>query len=218
MNETWYKYLLASVDQVKLPFLSDDEIRKLLKSGELVIHPILEIDQISGTKIDLRLDNAFHLVQRIAMESYDPSSSVTNKYLVKHSVQYGTPFILHPGELVLAPTFESIKMPPNILGLLDGRSSLARVGVLVHATAGTVDPNFNGSLIVELLNVGRVPVKLFPLMRIGAVHLAMIKGMVETTYDKVGKYQGFENILDPRSKLHKDRDWNSILSMESLST
>lgn len=192
-------------------FLSDIEIRKRIANDELTVYPILDPEiQIGGTKIDLRIDNIFHLVQRIAIAAYDPSDYVHKDpptYLEKHIVGYGTAFILHPGELVLAPTFESLKLPNDVVGILDGRSSLARLGVLVHATAGTVDPNFTGPLLVELLNVGRVPVKLYPLMRIGAVHLAKIEGQSKP-YG--GKYQGFRNVENPASTLHEDPDWLKI--------
>ena len=91
------------------------------KKIELIIYPILDIKQISGTKVDLRLDNTFHLVERIGMKSYDPAD-YQNKdpptYLRKHFVTYGDSFILHPGELVLAPTFESVKLPHNVLVII----------------------------------------------------------------------------------------------------
>lgn len=203
-----------------MTFQGDDNILKRFTTGDLIVHPILDYEQqISGTKVDLRIDNTFHLVQRIAMESYDPPKYFENappKYLVKHVVPYGTPFVLHPGELILAPTFESLKVPKDMVGILDGRSSLARLGVLVHATAGSVDPDFRGPLIVELLNVGRVPVNLYPLMRIGAVHFAKIEGRVDHPY--TGKYQGFRNIEDPSSNLHKDPDWPKIMAMKTQLT
>ena len=175
------------------------------------MHPILSNKQVAGTKIDLRIDNIFYLIGRIAINAYDPKELHKKKfapqYLEKHVVAYGTPFVLHPGELVLAATFESLRIPRNLVGILDGRSSLGRLGVLVHITAASVDPGFTGPLIAELLNVGRMPVDLYPLMRIGALTLATIEG---NTSEYKGKYVGLRNVADPSSALYKDEEWDSI--------
>ena len=198
-------------------FLSDFKILELLTDGELVIHPIVDTEaQISGSKVDLRLDNVFHLVQRTNIQSYDPPTyheANLPKYLERKIVPYGTHFVLHPGELVLAPTFESVTLPKYLIGFLEGRSSLARLGILVHITAGVDNPGFIGTLIVELLNVGRLPVDLYPLMRIGALSLARVEGEVKKPY--TGKYRGFENIQDPSSTLWKD-EWSMIRSMNEV--
>jgi dCTP deaminase len=194
----------------KLAFLGDEVINKLVDEGKLV-HPILSNKQVAGTKIDLRIDNIFYLIGRIAINAYDPKEfhrkKIAPRYLEKHVVAYGTPFVLHPGELVLAATFESLRIPPDLVGILDGRSSLGRLGVLVHITAASVDPGFTGPLIAELLNIGRMPVDLYPLMRIGALALARIEGR---TLGYKGKYLGLRNIEDPSSTLYKDEEWDSI--------
>ena len=199
-------------------FLSDEELLKLLESKELIVHPILDMDKIAGTKIDLRIDNSFHLIKRISMDSYDPADFYRNKkspdYLDSHVVPYGNPFVLHPGELVLAPTFESLRIPKTHVGVLDGRSSLGRLGILVHVTAASVDPGFTGPLIAELLNVGRVPVDLYPLMRIGALSIAKIEGTVKISYKKDGKYSGLANVDNPSSALFRDDEWQALLSYE----
>ena len=195
-------------------YLSERKIENLLSKGSLVVHPLLSKSQISGTKIDLRIDNTFYLIGRIAMEAYDPAEfqkrgSAPN-YLEKHVVPYGKSFVLHPGELILAPTFESLKIPNDLVGVLDGRSSLGRLGVLVHITAASVDPGFAGPLVSELLNIGRVPVDLFPLMRICSLSLATVEGKVSRAY--AGKYRGLKNVESPGSALFKDPEWSKIVS------
>lgn len=194
-------------------FLGDESIKKMLDDGDLIVHPILNEEQIAGTKIDLRIDNIFYLIGRIAINAYDPKvfhkQKFAPQYLEKHVVAYGTSFVLHPGELVLAATFESLRIPSTLVGILDGRSSLGRLGVLVHITAASVDPGFTGPLIAELLNVGRMPVDLYPLMRIGALTLSKIEGK---TSKYKGKYIGLRNIDDPSSTLYKDEEWDSITS------
>jgi dCTP deaminase len=191
-------------------FIGDEVINNMVDKG-LLVHPILSNDQIKGTKIDLRIDNIFYLIGRIAMNAYDPKEfhrqGFAPEYLEEHVVAYGTPFVLHPGELVLAATFESLRIPKDLVGILDGRSSLGRLGVLVHITAASVDPGFTGPLVAELLNVGRMPVDLYPLMRIGALSLARIEGGA-SKYK--GKYVGLRNIADPSSTLWRDEEWNSI--------
>jgi len=198
-----------------LSVLSDDEIETLLNKRELVIHPLLDDDQIRGARVDLRIDNMFFLIRRINVDSYDAMElSKTGKqtqYLEPHIVPYDESFILHPGEFALAPTLESLKIPLTLLGELDGRSSLGRLGIIVHVTAGSVDPGFGGPLILELANLGRIPVKLIPLMRIASIKFLQIHGTVKRPYK--GKYLGIENLLPPSSRLHEDKDLKIIAKM-----
>lgn len=191
-------------------FIGDKVINEMIDDG-LLVHPLLSDSQVKGTKIDLRIDNIFFLIGRIAMNAYNPKEfhrqAFAPQYLEKHVVAYGTSFVLHPGELVLAATFESLRIPKDLVGILDGRSSLGRLGVLVHITAASVDPGFTGPLIAELLNVGRMPVDLYPLMRIGALSLARIEG---NTSKYQGKYVGLRNVANPSSTLWRDEDWENI--------
>ncbi len=195
--------------------LSDTEIETLLSKGDLVIHPLLDNDQIRGARVDLRIDNMFFLIRRINLDSYDAMelsrSGKTTQYLEPHIVPYDESFILHPGEFALAPTLESLKIPLTVLGELDGRSSLGRLGIIVHVTAGSVDPGFGGPLILELANLGRIPVKLIPLMRIASIKFVHIQGEVKRPYK--GKYLGIENLLPPSSRLHEDKDLKIIAKM-----
>jgi len=155
------------------------------------------------------LDNVFSLIKRIELASYDAMevrarSSHPIDYLERHVVSYESAFIIHPGEFALAPTFESVRIPPSVIGLLDGRSSLGRLGIIVHITSGSVDPGFSGPLVLELANLGRIPVKLYPLMRIASMKLVEVKGEVKHPYKE--KYVGMKNLLHPLSRLHEDED------------
>lgn len=189
--------------------LSDEEIEKYLRSGDLIIHPLLQNEQIKGARVDLRIDNVFYLIRRIDIETYDAMHLARREippvdYLEKHVVPYNNAFILHPGDFALAPTFEALRIPNTLLGELDGRSSLGRLGIIVHVTAGSIDPGFSGPLILELANLGRIPVKLFPMMRVASIKFVRIDGKVQRLYK--GKYAGIENLLPPSSRLHKDED------------
>jgi dCTP deaminase len=199
--------------------LSDQKIDALLKTGELVIYPLLDRHQVKGAKADLRLDNVLFLIKRIELESYDamdlskPGQKPVD-YLERHVIPFDGAFILHPGEFALAPSFESFRIPKKLVGLLDGRSSLGRLGIIVHVTSGSVDPGFSGPLILELANLGRIPVKLFPLMRIASIKFLSVEGDIEHPYKD--KYFGIDNILFPGSRLHEDEDLSIISKLHEF--
>ncbi len=141
--------------------LSDSSIEALLDKGLLSIVPRPKSDYVTGAAVDLRLNNVFLLPIRVKQPFIDPMVAITSEsYLQSITVPIGENFIIHPGEFILGSTYEYIEVPEFLLGKLEGRSSLARLGVLVHATAGKVDPGFKGRLIFELSNMGSVPVAL----------------------------------------------------------
>lgn len=195
--------------------LSDVSILNEVLKGNVIIHPILDNKQINGAKVDLRLDNVFYLIGRFKKPYYDPMELLSNKstgdtveYVERRVVPYGKSFVLHPNDYALAPLFEFVKLPKNILGRLDGRSSLGRLGIVVHSTAGTVDPFFQGHLVIELMNTGLLPVALYPLMRVATLILTTLSTEAERPYD--GKYGNIEAYEDVQSKLHHDKDLNVI--------
>jgi dCTP deaminase len=189
--------------------LSDKSILEKVRRGEIVIHPILDNKQISGAKVDLRLDNIFYLIGRFKKPYYDPMEFLAKKevgesYVEKRMVRYGDKFVLHPNDYALAPLFEFVKLPNNVLGRLDGRSSLGRLGIVVHSTAGSVDPGFQGHLVIELMNNGLLPVALYPLMRVATLILTTLSTDAERPYEgKYGEIEGYEEV---ESKFHHDRD------------
>lgn len=201
-----------------LATLSDKKILQKMLSGELIVHPILDNRQINGAKVDLRLDNVFYLVGRFKRPYYDPMELVGNekareRYVEKRIVRYGRSFVLHPNDYALAPLFEFVKFPKNILGRLDGRSSLGRLGIVVHSTAGSVDPGFSGHLVIELMNNGMLPVALYPLMRVATLVFITLSTEAQRTYE--GKYGAIEEYEDVESKFHRDKDLATIRLMET---
>lgn len=167
--------------------LTDTDILKELMDKHLIIHPILSLGQINGTKVDLRLGNSIYVIKRLEQPVYDPRDKKIGETEIgdEVSIPIGpTGFILHPGDFALAPLFERLSMPTDLVGRLDGRSSLGRLGVIVHATAGTIDPGFSGRIICELSNLGSVPVPLIPLMRIASVSFEKLVGQVARPYSK----------------------------------
>lgn len=129
------------------------------------------------------------------------------RYVEERIIPYCGRFVLHPNDYALAPLFEFVRIPKNLVGRLDGRSSLGRLGVVVHSTAGAVDPDYSGPLIMELMNHGMLPVVLYPLMRIATLTLLDLSGEARTYK---GKYKGLRKFFGVESRLHEDEDLIAI--------
>jgi dCTP deaminase len=186
--------------------LGDTHILSLLRTKELIIHPLLDPAQIHGGRIDLRLGNILYFIERFEKEYYNPMDYVGKKparYVRERVIPFEDKFVLHPNDYALAPLFECVKIPPNHIGRLDGRSSLGRLGIVVHSTAGAVDPEYSGPLVMELMNHGMLPVVLYPLMRIATMMLYQLSGESE---GYKGKYRGLQEFFGVESKLNEDSD------------
>ncbi len=160
--------------------LSDGTIRELLASGRLVCGPI-EPDQIQPASVDVRLGSRFLVFRNHTLSSIDPFEMPTD-LMEPVDVADGAPFVLHPGEFVLGATIERVGMPDDLVARVEGKSSLGRVGLLIHATAGFVDPGFSGQITLELSNVSPLPVKLWPGMRIGQLSFHRLDAPSERPY------------------------------------
>jgi dCTP deaminase len=165
--------------------LSDRSLKRLLFSKKLVVHPILSLDQIKGSKIDLRLGNILYVIKHFERPYFDPRGPDTDIEYgdIRYVAFDGRGTVFHPGDFAMAPLLERVRFPPDLMGRLDGRSSLGRLGIEVHATAGGIDPGFSGQLTCELSNLGKVPVKLYPLMRIAALTVEEISTASDKPYD-----------------------------------
>lgn len=165
MTKRGYKKVSASV-------LTREEIFDYLSKRKIIIEPILDEKQINCASVDLRLDNYFGEFRTARLPHIDPAniSDEYHEYLDFVELEFFRDFYyLQPKRFVLAKTFEYIVLPNDIVGRLDGRSSVAREGLTVHAVAGHVDPGFKGHLVFELLNAGEMPIKLYPLMRVAKI-------------------------------------------------
>lgn len=208
---------LASHSSVNSVVLSREEIRQRLETRELKVEPLIDVDtQLGGCKIDLRLGGIYFEIKQSAVRFYDPLDPPPSDYRRKIIIPLGIPYILHPGMLVLSPTFESIVMPGDLLGILQGRSSLGRLGVIVHATAGFVDPGYKGPVTLELSNLGHLPVALYSLTRVAAIAFVKVSGEVKL-YDEdlpspVHPEEGIKlgHFNSPTSEPSKlDEDWET---------
>lgn len=148
--------------------LSDDDILARLETEELVVEPIDDLDmQIQPASIDLRLGEEFLEFQRTNISCIHPNrKDEVSDYVSETIIPEGNEFILHPGDFVLGTTKERVEIPPDLLATVEGRSSLGRLAVVIHATAGVVDPGYCGQITLELSNLGTAPVALTPGMRV----------------------------------------------------
>ena len=188
--------------------LSDRDIRSEIKSGRVAVEPFDEA-MIQPSSVDVRLDKFFRVFENHKYSVIDPSieqAELTREVIAEEDEA----FILHPGEFVLASTYEIITLPDDIAGRLEGKSSLGRLGLLTHSTAGFIDPGFSGHITLELSNVANLPVKLYPGMKIGQLCLIKLSSPAEHPYGSAvyaSRYQGQRGPTASRSfmNFHKSK-------------
>lgn len=171
--------------------LSDVDIIRYLADEKIIIEPQPDSESISGVTVDVRLGNKFRVFEGHNAPFIDISGpkdevqkaldSVMSDEIVLEGDQ---PFILHPGELALAMTLESLTLPDDIVGWLDGRSSLARLGLMVHVTAHRIDPGWSGNIVLEFINAGKLPLALRAGMQIGALNFETLSSPAVRPYNK----------------------------------
>jgi dCTP deaminase len=174
--------------------LSDRDLRDRLEQGEIVIDPLDDPElQIQPASVDLRLAHEFVVYRLPHVPCIDPrDSDSVRTYTEKVVVAEAQAFVLHPGEFALGSTLERVAVPSDLVARVEGRSSIGRLAVVVHATAGFIDPGFDGRITLELSNLGRLPVKLYPGMRISQVVFHTMTSPAERPYGPArgSKYQG----------------------------
>jgi dCTP deaminase len=171
--------------------LSDRTIREELAAGRIVIDPLDEAD-IQPSSVDLRIDRYFRVFRNHSMRVIDVKEDQEE---LTELVEIGDEdaFILHPGEFVLGSTAERVALPNDLVARLEGKSSLGRLGLLIHSTAGFVDAGWDGHLTLELSNVANLPITLYPAMKIGQISFLRMTTPADRPYGsaQVGsKYQG----------------------------
>jgi dCTP deaminase len=186
--------------------LSDQDLRKELDEGRLEIDPF-EAAMIQPSSIDIRLDRFFRVFDNTRYTHIDPSQQ-QDELTSLVETRDDEPFVLHPGEFVLGSTFESVRLPDDLAGRLEGKSSLGRLGLLTHSTAGFIDPGFTGHITLELSNVANLPITLWPGMKIGQLCLFRLSSPAEHPYGsrEVGsRYQGQRGPTPSRAHLNFTR-------------
>jgi dCTP deaminase len=171
--------------------LSDRTIRRLIDEGRIGIDPYAQ-SLLQPSSIDVRVDRffrVFHNARYPYIDVKEPQDDLTE--LVE--VDGDSPFILHPGEFVLASTLERIRLPDDLVGRLEGKSSLGRLGLLIHSTAGFIDPGWDGHVTLELSNVANLPITIYYAMTIGQLSFVQLSEPAEKPYgsgELGSKYQG----------------------------
>lgn len=171
--------------------LSDRDIRAELDSQRIVLDPY-EPAMIQPSSIDVRLDKFFRLFDNHRYPFIDPAEDQPELTRLVEVAQ-DEPFILHPGEFVLGSTYEAVTLPDDVAARLEGKSSLGRLGLLTHSTAGFIDPGFTGHVTLELSNVATLPIKLWPGMKIGQMCFFRLSSPSEHPYGSSvygSRYQG----------------------------
>jgi dCTP deaminase len=189
--------------------LSDGDIRRRLEEGSLVVEPLAEPElQIQPASIDLRLGREFLEFQRTNIPYIHPDSETEiEEYVTETVVPEDEEFILHPGDFVLGTTIERVEIPPDLIAHVEGRSSLGRLAIVVHATAGLADPGYCGQITLELSNLGAAPVALSPGMRVSQLTFTELSSPAERPYgsERGSKYQNQEG--PQASRLGGDREF-----------
>ncbi|MFI5412630.1 MAG: dCTP deaminase [Candidatus Micrarchaeales archaeon] len=176
--------------------LSDRDIKKYIESGRIKITPLNMKEQLQVIGVDLKLGSTFRIFRITHKTHIDLSEPNFQPDTDIHEVAPGKDFILHPDEFVLGITEEYIELPNDIMAHLDGRSSLGRLGIAVHSTAGHIDPGYKGRITLEISNIGKLPISIIPGMRFCTLIFETLSSPVEKEYK--GKYLNTKEPLASR--------------------
>ena len=172
--------------------LADIDIKKAIKNKRIIINPKINYSfQLGSCSIDLRLSNIFRVFNHAQVPFIDPRNKKILSSLTKEiRIEENKPFVIQPGDFVLASTEETLQLANDILARLEGRSSLGRLGIVVHSTASVFDPGWKGKVVLELGNLGRIAVALYPGMRICSLTFEELSSAAEIPYSqkKQAKY------------------------------
>jgi len=182
---------------------SDRTIREAVAAGRIVIDPYDEA-MVQPSSVDLRCDSRFRVFQNHRYPLIDPKApqeDLTEPVIATED----DPFILHPGEFVLGSTREIVGLADDIVARLEGKSSLGRIGLLIHSTAGFIDPGFKGQVTLELSNVANLPIAIYPGMKIGQVSFYQLSTAAEHPYGSPGAGSKYQGQAGPTpSRIHRD--------------
>ena len=183
--------------------LSDRDIRAEIEAGRIVIDPYIP-EAVQPSSVDLHLDRRFRVFRNSRYPFIDVRADQPE---LTELVEIGgdDPFILHPGEFVLGSTFERVQLPNDLVARLEGKSSLGRLGLLIHSTAGYVDPGWEGNLTLELSNVANLPITLYDGMKIGQISFQRLSSPAEVGYGEASIGSKYRGQRDPTASLyHRD--------------
>ena len=188
-----------------MAILSDRTIKEYLKEGKIGFEPLQDEKQIQPSSIDMRLGDEFKVFKVIREPYIDPKDEDDlASYMESMTVKEGEAFIIHPNEFALATTLEYVKIPDDLVARVEGRSSMGRLGLTMHVTAGFIDPGFEGKITLEISNIGSMPVALYPGQRVCQLVFETMTTPSELPYghpDRNSKYMGQTRPESSRVKL-----------------
>lgn len=182
--------------------LADVMLRELIESDDLITEYGDLQEQMQPASFDLRLHNIVQQIPSDAWKTVVDPLDVPQDFYTEYDIK-STPYVLYPGQLILGATMERVKIPRQYVGMVNGRSTLGRLGLAIHITAGFIDPGFQGNITLEILNTSSFPIKLTHKMRIAQLVVSALRGTVEIPYgDPRGnnKYQGQRGATPPRKE------------------
>ena len=183
-----------------MAILSDKTIKEYLEEGKIVIDPLKDEQQIQPSSVDMRLGDEFKVFKVIRKPYIDPKDEEDiAEYMESSTVPEGEAFIIHPYEFALATTQEYVKVPDDLVARVEGRSSMGRLGVTMHVTAGYVDPGFEGRITLEISNIGAMPVALYPGQRVCQLVFETMTTPAELPYGHPKRNSKYMKQLKPES-------------------
>lgn len=183
-----------------MAILSDKTIKEYLEEGKIVIDPLKDEQQIQPSSVDMRLGDEFKVFKVIRKPYIDPKDEEDiAEYMESSTVPEGEAFIIHPNEFALATTQEYVKVPDDLVARVEGRSSMGRLGVTMHVTAGYVDPGFEGRITLEISNIGAMPVALYPGQRVCQIVFETMTTPAELPYGHPKRNSKYMKQLKPES-------------------
>ena len=183
-----------------MAILSDKTIKEYLEEGKIVIDPLKDEQQIQPSSVDMRLGDEFKVFKVIRKPYIDPKDEEDiAEYMEPSTVPEGEAFIIHPNEFALATTQEYVKVPDDLVARVEGRSSMGRLGVTMHVTAGYVDPGFEGRITLEISNIGAMPVALYPGQRVCQLVFETMTTPAELPYGHPKRNSKYMKQLKPES-------------------
>ena len=183
-----------------MAILSDKTIKEYLEEGKIVIDPLKDEQQIQPSSVDMRLGDEFKVFKVIRKPYIDPKDEEDiAEYMESSTVPEGEAFIIHPNEFALATTQEYVKVPDDLVARVEGRSSMGRLGVTRHVTAGYVDPGFEGRITLEISNIGAMPVALYPGQRVCQLVFETMTTPAELPYGHPKRNSKYMKQLKPES-------------------
>lgn len=177
-----------------MTILSDKTLKEYIEKGKITIDPLEDEKQIQPSSIDMRLGNEFKVFKVVRKPYIDPKDpDDIASYMESTVVKDGEAFIIHPNEFALATTNEYVKVPDDLVARVEGRSSMGRLGITMHVTAGFIDPGFEGKITLEISNIGSMPVALYPGQRVCQIVFETMTTPSELPYghpERNSKYMG----------------------------